>query len=124
MSSAHVDYLLHLFYFNLLLDVFKNVSNQYLKFNLSKQHPGYLFNHKLFKNDINLLPHYSISYFSDWQKMYGEELYDHSIDRDENMNLAYRQGFEDIKNKLKQQLMKKFPKKIQAGLHRLNVKIH
>lgn len=63
--------------------------------------------------------------FLDWQKIFGEELYDHSIDKDENINLAHRQGFEDIKNKLKEQLMKKFPKKIiRSGLHRINVKIH
>lgn len=70
------------------------------------------------------MSHRILNFSIDWQKIYGEELYDHSIDGDENMNLAHRQGFEDIKNKLRQQLMKKFPKKIQAGLHRLNVKIH
>ncbi|CRK88537.1 CLUMA_CG002215, isoform A [Clunio marinus] len=44
-----------------------------------------------------------------WRKIYGEELYDHSFDDDENINLAHRFGFEDIKNEFKQRLMQKFP---------------
>lgn len=41
--------------------------------------------------------------------MFGEELYDHSFDSDENINLVNRYGFEDIKNQLRERLMKKFP---------------
>lgn len=47
--------------------------------------------------------------FIDWRKIHGEELYDHSIDGDENINLAHRYGFEDVKNELKNRLMLKFP---------------
>jgi hypothetical protein len=34
-------------------------------------------------------------FFTDWRKIYGEELYDHSFDCDENINLAHRYGFEE-----------------------------
>lgn len=37
---------------------------------------------------------------SDWHKRYGEELYDHSIDPDENMNLANRHEFAALKLQL------------------------
>lgn len=47
--------------------------------------------------------------FTDWRKIYGEELYDHSFDGEENINLANRYGFEDIKNELRNRLMQKFP---------------
>lgn len=47
--------------------------------------------------------------FIDWRKIYGEELYDHSIDGDENINLAHHFGFEDIKIELRNRLMGKFP---------------
>lgn len=48
-------------------------------------------------------------FFADWRKLYGEELYDHNLDGDENINLAHRAGFEDIKNELRNRLMRKFP---------------
>lgn len=45
----------------------------------------------------------------DWRKLYGEELYDHSFDSDENINLAHRMGFGEIKKKLLDKLMTQFP---------------
>lgn len=36
----------------------------------------------------------------DWHKRYGEEMYDHSIDPDENMNLANRNEFNTLKLQL------------------------
>lgn len=46
---------------------------------------------------------------TDWRKIFGEELYDHSFDGNENINLAHRYGFEEIKNELRDRLMQKFP---------------
>lgn len=62
----------------------------------------------------------------DWRKIYGEELYDHGFDGDENINLAHRTGFENIKNELRDRLMRKFPWRIvpAGGLHRLNIEFH
>ncbi|KAG5673435.1 hypothetical protein PVAND_003483 [Polypedilum vanderplanki] len=44
-----------------------------------------------------------------WNKIYGEELYDHDIDDSENINLVHRAEFRQLKNQLKEKLMKKFP---------------
>lgn len=47
--------------------------------------------------------HY-FSSLSDWRKSYGEELYDHSIDPQETMNLAGRTELATIKLNLKKLL--------------------
>ncbi|CAG9810098.1 unnamed protein product [Chironomus riparius] len=45
-----------------------------------------------------------------WEKIFGEELYDHSFDPDENINLVNRSPeLNQIKEQLKKQMMKKFP---------------
>ncbi|XP_055631229.1 iduronate 2-sulfatase [Toxorhynchites rutilus septentrionalis] len=44
----------------------------------------------------------------DWTKLYGEELYDHSIDPNENMNLAERPQLLEIKEHLNLRLQMKF----------------
>lgn len=49
----------------------------------------------------------SILCFSDWHRKYGEELYDHSIDAEENMNLFDRNEYYDIKIQLKNFLRSK-----------------
>lgn len=46
---------------------------------------------------------------SDWRKLYGEELYDHSRDAEENINLAHRYELKQIKKKLLERLMDQFP---------------
>ncbi|KAL0272037.1 UNVERIFIED_CONTAM: hypothetical protein PYX00_005164 [Menopon gallinae] len=43
-----------------------------------------------------------------WSNIYNVELYDHSIDPNENLNLANRPGLEEIQNKLKLQLRREF----------------
>lgn len=45
----------------------------------------------------------------DWTKIYGEELYDHTIDVQENMNLADRQQLAQITKWLRLRLQEKFP---------------
>lgn len=77
------------------------------------------FNAKLFKrSEYSNVPHRSIDtkyfvkcgghfMFSDWHKRYGEELYDHSIDPDENLNLAHRYELAAIKLQLYRILRKK-----------------
>jgi len=48
--------------------------------------------------------------FTDWEKIFGEELYDHSFDPDENINLINRSPeLNQIRDQLKKQMMKKFP---------------
>ncbi|KAJ6632748.1 Iduronate 2-sulfatase, partial [Pseudolycoriella hygida] len=42
----------------------------------------------------------STTFTKDFHSVYGEELYDHSIDPDENMNLALRGQFKDLKDEL------------------------
>lgn len=65
-------------------------------------------------------------HLADWRKIYGEELYDHGFDGDENINLAHRYGFEEIKSELQNRLMLKFPRRIfkAGGLHRLDIEFH
>lgn len=60
---------------------------------------------------------------SDWRKIYGEELYDHRFDGEENINLADRYGFEEIKKRLLGRLMDQFPRQIIRSdqIHRLNI---
>lgn len=41
-----------------------------------------------------------LSHIVDFNTVYGEELYDHSFDPDENMNLALRRQFKDFKAEL------------------------
>lgn len=49
-----------------------------------------------------------ISYFSlDWNRFYGEELYDHAMDPDEYINLYDRHEFAAIKLQLKHLLRTK-----------------
>lgn len=43
-----------------------------------------------------------------WKKIVGEELYDHSFDEDENINLADRKPLKKIKNQFKKMLKRKF----------------
>lgn len=43
-----------------------------------------------------------------WKKIVGEELYDHSFDEEENINLADRKPLRKIKNELKKMLKRKF----------------
>ncbi|XP_058054448.1 iduronate 2-sulfatase [Anopheles bellator] len=45
----------------------------------------------------------------DWSTVHGEELYDHQIDANENLNLADRPQLDQIKNYLKRTLRAKFP---------------
>uniref|UniRef100_A0A182JRP6 Sulfatase N-terminal domain-containing protein n=1 Tax=Anopheles christyi TaxID=43041 RepID=A0A182JRP6_9DIPT len=50
------------------------------------------------------------AYFKrDWSKIYGEELYDHSIDPQENMNLIDREPLAAVKDALRMKLKEKFP---------------
>jgi iduronate 2-sulfatase len=49
------------------------------------------------------------TFVRNWHQMYGEELYDHSIDSDEYMNLADRQSIDSLKVALKRILRSKFP---------------
>lgn len=57
---------------------------------------------------IFLTPDYSLS-FADWSIVYGEEMYDHLIDEQENLNLADRPQLQLIKDSLKAILQAKFP---------------
>lgn len=65
-------------------------------------------------------------FFSDWRKIFGEELYDHSSDDSENINLANQLDFDSIKVELRNRLMQQFPWRIfkAGGLHRLNIDFH
>ncbi|XP_039443397.1 iduronate 2-sulfatase [Culex pipiens pallens] len=45
----------------------------------------------------------------DWSQLYGEELYDHSIDPKENLNLLDRPQLGEVKSWLKLRLQQKFP---------------
>lgn len=71
------------------------------------------FNHKKFKRSKSSPTNCQLIlqkfFIADWRKIHGEELYDHSFDSQENINLAHRNGFEAIRSQLKDQLMKKFP---------------
>lgn len=42
-----------------------------------------------------------------WQNVYGEELYDHSTDAEENTNLAKHENYQEIKKHLKNMLEQK-----------------
>lgn len=43
-----------------------------------------------------------------WKKVLAEELYNHSIDSEENKNLAYLQKYETIKSELRKNLIKDY----------------
>lgn len=45
--------------------------------------------------------------FAAWSRIYGEELYDHSIDPDEMTNLAARDQFNELKLRLRKLLREK-----------------
>lgn len=49
-----------------------------------------------------------VTFGRDWTKIYGEELYDHSIDPQENINLADRPQMQETKNWLLSRLKKQF----------------
>ncbi|XP_052899267.1 iduronate 2-sulfatase [Anopheles moucheti] len=51
----------------------------------------------------------SANFKRDWSTIYGEELYDHSIDPQENMNLSDRTPLMTIKDSLRMKLKEKFP---------------
>ncbi|GAB0089992.1 iduronate 2-sulfatase [Sergentomyia squamirostris] len=51
----------------------------------------------------------SANFKRDWNMVYGEELYDHSIDSEENINLATRSQFDKIKMIFMDILKAKFP---------------
>ncbi|XP_035914554.1 iduronate 2-sulfatase [Anopheles stephensi] len=50
-----------------------------------------------------------VKFKRDWSVMYGEELYDHSIDPQENMNLIDRAPLAAIKDALRAKLQQQFP---------------
>ena len=53
---------------------------------------------------------YIVFHFTDWERIFGEELYDHSFDPEENINLINRSSeLNQIRDQLKRQMMKKFP---------------
>lgn len=43
----------------------------------------------------------------DWHEILAEEMYDHKVDQEENINVAYSIRFERVKNKLKQTMIRK-----------------
>lgn len=51
---------------------------------------------------------YPVRFLRDWSMIYGEELYDHSIDWDENINLCKRDELIFVKLELRQKLINKF----------------
>lgn len=46
--------------------------------------------------------------FADWNRIFGEELYDHRFDADENINLVNRKELNTIRTTLKKQLRRQF----------------
>lgn len=58
-------------------------------------------------DSVQCLWMFSFSIFTAWSRVYGEELYDHSIDPDEMTNLATRDQFNELKLHLKEMLRRK-----------------
>lgn len=58
-----------------------------------------------------LLLHYfkMINFILDWKKQFGEELYDHTFDAGENLNLVNRAEMKGIRKSLRRLLKQRFP---------------
>lgn len=59
---------------------------------------------------MNVLVNTYYYLFLDWNKIFGEELYDHRLDLGEDVNLATIPEFNETRTLLKQQLITAFSK--------------
>lgn len=73
------------------------------------------FDYKSFKRGLRIINFYIVLYIlsvlniSDWKRLYGEELYDHTFDSGENLNLVNRPEMKGIRRSLRRLAKQRFP---------------